>query len=82
MRIIIRTLQYDWLFNGRSTDLHTRIAELGVVLHHSKFFFLIFQKTFLEKKIEKKNCSPFLLKLFQFYLKVLPGQILPLYLIC
>ena len=41
--------------NRRSTDLHTRIAKLGVVLHHCEFFFSIFQKTFLEKKI----VSPF-----------------------
>ena len=36
------------VFNRRSTDLHTRIAELGVALQHCEYFF---QKTFLEKKL-------------------------------
>ena len=33
---------------------NTRIAEVGVAFQHCTFFFSIFQKTFLEKKLKKK----------------------------
>ena len=49
---------------SRTTDLHTRIAELGVAFQHCEFFF-----QFSKKHFWKKNCSPFFHFFFQFYFR-------------
>ena len=51
------------------SHLHTRIAELGVVLHHCHFFFTFFKKHFWEKNWKKTIFSPFLLLTFSILFK-------------
>ena len=61
--------------NRRSTDLHTRIAELGVVLHHCEFFFFTFFTQFYSrKKGENIFFSNFFSKMFFEKLNYFLGQ--------